>query len=82
MRACMSVSRYSCPNYVLSEVIKECVKEDARGWSSLTDLHPMCKVVPCHWLIGVTQLRNKGHTLLKIVGVMARLLAASLRRAG
>jgi hypothetical protein len=39
-------------------------EKDAKGWSYLTDLHPMCGVAPCHWLVGVTSSRNSGHTLL------------------
>jgi hypothetical protein len=37
-------------------------EKDARGWSSLTDLCPTHGVVPCNCLVGVTPLRNKGHT--------------------
>jgi hypothetical protein len=56
------VSWHFWPKCVLSEVIKECVKKDARDWSSLTNLCPTRGVAPCHWLVGVTPSRNKGCT--------------------
>jgi hypothetical protein len=37
------------------------VKKDARDWSSLTNLRPTRGVPLCHWLVGVTPLRNKEH---------------------
>jgi hypothetical protein len=49
---------------VLLEVIKENMKQkDARGWNSLTDLHPTHGVAPCRRLVGIIMLRRKGHTL-------------------
>jgi hypothetical protein len=50
------------PKCVLSEVIKECVKKDARGGSFLADLSPGRRVVPCCQFVEVTPSKNKGHT--------------------
>jgi hypothetical protein len=45
------------------EVIKECMKKDARDGSSLVDLHPTGRVVSCCWHVGIIPSKNKGHAL-------------------
>jgi hypothetical protein len=50
------------PKCVLLEAIKECVKKDARNGSSLVDLRPTHRVVPCYRLVEVTPSKNKGRT--------------------
>jgi hypothetical protein len=48
--------------FILSEAIKDCMKKDARDGSSLADLRPMHRVVPCYRLVGITPSKNKAHT--------------------
>jgi hypothetical protein len=69
----LSVSWHFLLKGMLLEVIKECMKKDARGGSSLADLHPTGKVVSCRRLVGIIPLKKyRPHTLFKVMGMMAR----------
>jgi hypothetical protein len=43
-----------------------CEEKDARDGSSLADLRPTRGVALCRWLVGITPLKNKGHTFFSM----------------
>jgi hypothetical protein len=62
-QACLSVSWQFWPKGILSDVIKACMKKDARDGSSLVHLRPSCGVASCCQLVGIIPSKNKGNAL-------------------
>jgi hypothetical protein len=64
MHACLSVLQRFWPKMHTFESVKGvCEEKDVKNGSFLAWLHPTHRVASCHWLVGVTPPKNKGHAL-------------------